>query len=697
MEKQDLLFEIGTEELPPKALSQLSQALTCGIVKGLDKLAVSYGEVKSYATPRRLAVLIKGLDVVKVGQVKERRGPALKAAFGENGIPTPAAMGFARSCGVAVDELETLEKGQDAWLVYRRQQEDVAVQSLLPALIRDALAALPIPKRMRWGCLTEAFVRPVHWLVLLFGNVVVEAEMFGLHAGRETRGHRFHHPGTLNISEPAAYASLLETKGRVVADFVARRDTIRNQVLAAAVAIQGQAVIDDDLLNEVTGMVEWPVSVVGSFDEKYLQVPSEALISAMKGHQKYFHVVDDNGRLLPRFITVSNIESNEPSVVQEGNERVIRPRLADATFFWEQDRRTKLADRVIDLQQVIYQKKLGTLFQKTERVAAIAAQIAQQLGGNTAWATRAALLSRCDLLTDMVAEFPELQGTMGRHYAIHDGEPAEVAQALDELYMPRFAGDSLPLSVIGQALAIADRLDTLLGIFGIGLMPTGDKDPFALRRAALGLLRIVIEQRLALDLISLLDATADAYREYNDFDLAPDLPGQVFDFMMERLRAYYHEQGIKPDVFEAVLRRQPTSPIDFDARIQAVEEFRRLPEAESLATANKRISNILRKAQDKIPARIDPDLLEETAEKTLATEIDQLAQEIAPFLVQAQYTHVLASLARLREPVDVFFDQVMVMCDNEALRVNRLALLGSMQKMFLQVADLSCLQPARGS
>ncbi len=695
MARQDFLFELGTEELPPRALARLSEDLTRGVVEGLKKQDLAHGGVKSYATPRRLAVLVENLDTVRAGQVNERRGPALSAAFGDDGIPTAAAQGFARSCGVTVDELETLKNERGAWLVYRTRQADVPTATLLPAIIAAALAALPIPKRMRWGSLTEAFVRPVHWVVMLHGDQVVEAGMFGVRAGRETRGHRFHHPGALYLPGPAAYAPLLESSGRVMADFAARREAIRGQVMAAAAEVQGEAVIDDSLLDEVTGMVEWPVAVVGSFDAAYLRVPAEALVSAMKGHQKYFHLVDEEGCLLPRFIAISNIESSAPDLVREGNERVIRPRLADAAFFWEQDRKTPLAQRLEDLKHVVFQKKLGTLWQKTQRVTALAGDIARRLDGSADWAERAAQLSRCDLLTDMVGEFPELQGIMGRYYAAHDGEPAEVAQALDELYMPRFAGDRLPVSVTGQALAIADRLDTLVGIFGIGLTPTGDKDPFALRRAALGLLRILIEQRLDLDLLSLLKEAAASYGDAPRFDQA--LPGNVFDFMMERLRAYYHDKGIAPDVFTAVLQRRPTVPVDFDDRIRAVETFRGLPEAESLATAHKRISNILRKAPDTVPGEIDTGLLREPEEKALASRIEALSRETAPYLARGDYTCVLTTLAGLREPVDAFFDEVMVMCEDDGLRGNRLALLASLRKMFLQVADLSCLQAVQGS
>ena len=692
MEREDFLLEIGTEELPPKALRRLSEALAEAFAAGLDKAGLDHEDIIPYASPRRLALRVRALETVKAGGVQERRGPALAAAFDEDGAPTAAALGFARSCGVTVDELETLKNDKGAWLVYRSRQPDQPVAGLLPALVADALAALPIPRRMRWGRLEESFVRPVHWLVMLLGETVVPATFFGLEAGRETRGHRFHHPDALYLSDPVAYAPLLESEGRVMADFAARREAIRAQVEAAAAEAGGTAVIDEALLEEVTGMVEWPVALVGGFDERFLEVPAEALVSAMKGHQKYFHMVDEAGRLLPRFVTVSNIESRDPAVVRAGNERVIRPRLADADFFWTQDRRHSLASRIDGLAQVVFQEKLGSLRDKCERLVPLTVRIAEALGGNSAWAERAAMLAKCDLLTDMVGEFPELQGIMGRYYARHDGEPEEVAEALDEQYLPRFAGDRLPATATGQALAVADRLDTLTGIFGIGLLPSGDKDPFALRRAALGVLRILVERRLDLDLVPLLEAAVAGYQARNGLRFDNTLVAQVFDFMMERLRAYYQERGIAPDVFEAVLARRPGRPLDFDARLRAVETFRRLPEAESLAVANKRISNILRKAAGPVPEAVEAALLQEPAERDLAAELARLEAEVRPLLAERDYGAALQRLAALRGPVDRFFDEVMVMAEDPALRDNRLALLNTLRRLFLQVADLSCLQ-----
>ncbi len=688
-EARDLLIEIGTEELPPRALARLSDALTTGITEGLGKARLETGPARAYAAPRRLAVLVEQVPLAQADREELRRGPAVAAAFDTDGKPTQAALGFARSCGVEVGDLERLETDKGTWLAYRKLARGAATRQLLPEIVDNALARLPIPKRMRWGAGSVEFVRPVHWVVLLFGDEVVDSEVLGVRAGRETRGHRFHHPAPLYIGEPAAYAPLLETEGHVLADREARREAIRGQVLALAAELGGQAVIDGDLLDEVTALVEWPVALSGSFDRDFLEVPQEALISAMQDHQKYFPVVDADGRLLPHFITVANIESRDPDQVRAGNERVIRPRLADARFFWDQDRKQKLETRCAKLADMVFQQELGTLADKQQRVAAVAATIAERIGADAAQARRAAQLAKCDLLTQMVYEFPELQGIMGRYYALHDGEPAEVAAALEEQYRPRFAGDAIPQTATGQALAVADRLDTLVGIFAIGQAPSGDKDPFALRRAALGVVRILIEGERDLDLLDLLDGAARQFPAGLDATAAVE---PVFGFVTDRLRAYYQEQGIPLDVFEAVRDRRPTRPLDFDRRVRAVDAFRKLPEAERLAAANKRIGNILRKAEQEIPAEIDPAGLVEPEEKALAERLAALAQAVEPRLEAGDYAPALQRLAGLREPVDAFFDAVMVMAEDARLRANRLALLKRLQDLFLRVADLSRLQ-----
>ena len=694
MSRCDLLVELGTEELPPKALNKLSDAFTRGIVDGLKEAGLSHSAVHSYAAPRRLAVVVEALQDAQADKQTERRGPAVQAAYDDDGMPTKALQGFARSCGVEVEQLDKLETGKGSWLVYRAYEKGQPTQALIPAIVQQALDKLPIPKRMRWGDLAAEFVRPVHWLVLLFGDEVIEAEMLAVTSGRETRGHRFHHPEKINISQPLEYAPLLQTEGRVVASFAERREAVRGQVEEAAINLGGKAVIDAALLDEVTGMVEWPVAVAGSFEQRFLDVPAEALVSAMKGHQKYFHVVDASGKLMPNFITVSNIDSKDIGAVRAGNERVIRPRLSDAEFFWNQDRKHSLADNRASLKNVVFQQQLGTVFDKSERSAACAGSIAMELGANKTDGIRAGQLAKCDLMSEMVGEFPELQGIMGRYYAEHDGESAAVAAAMDEQYMPRFAGDELPQGAVGQAVAIADKLDTLVGIFGIGQPPTGSKDPFALRRAALGVLRIMIEQKLELDLTALIDESIAHYRLAGN-EFAAGLDGQVFDFMMERLRVYYTDAGISVDVFEAVSAMRPTRPYDFDQRVRAVNAFRQLAEAEALAAANKRAANILRQAIEggvAIAATVDSALLQERAEKALAERIAAVSEAVKPALEKLDYTSALQQMAALRETVDAFFDEVMVMAEDEQIKLNRLALLNSLHHLFLQVADVSQLQ-----
>lgn len=691
MNRRDFLVELGTEELPPKALKKLSQAFTSGIVEGFKAAGLAHLEVHGYAAPRRLAVMVEALEERQADKQSERRGPAVQAAYDGDGMPTKALQGFARSCGVEIEQLETLETDKGSWLVYRSEEKGKSAQELIPDIVRKSLDKLPIPKRMRWGDLNAEFVRPVHWLVLLFGDELVETELLAVQSGRETRGHRFHYPDKISIAQPTEYAPLLETEGRVVAKFETRREAVRGQVDEAATKLGGKAVIDEALLDEVTGMVEWPVAVAGSFEEKFLDVPAEALISAMKGHQKYFHVVDAAGKLMPNFITVSNIDSKDISAVRAGNERVIRPRLSDAEFFWNQDRKHTLEQNREALKTVVFQKQLGAVFDKSERIAALAGIIAEYLGVGKEEGIRAGQLAKCDLMSEMVGEFPELQGIMGRYYAEHDGEVAAVAAAMDEQYMPRFAGDELPSGQVGQALAVADKLDTLVGIFGIGQPPTGSKDPFALRRAALGVLRIIIEQRLPLDLRALIGQSIELYRT-GGCEFESNLNSQVFDFMMERLRVYYIDAGIAQDVFESVLAVPPTPvhPYDFDKRVRAVDSFRALPEADALAAANKRASNILRQAKEQgisVPDDINSALLQENAETALYEKIGEFVQG-----KEIIYEDALHELAGLREPVDQFFDDVMVMVEDEAVRNNRLALLQRLRDLFLLIADVSYLQ-----
>lgn len=687
-ERHDFLVELGTEELPPKALLRLSEAFRDELLQGLRSAGLAHGEVHAYATPRRLAVLVESLAARQPDQRVERRGPALAAAFDSAGSPTKAAEGFARSCGTEVAALERLETDKGAWLVYRGVAEGQPATALLPQLVQQALARLPIPKRMRWGGGSAEFVRPVHWLVMLFGSEVVPAEILGVTSGASTYGHRFHAPDPIRLSEPAEYVERLEREGKVIASFARRRELVRQQVEQAAAAVAGEAVIEPELLDEVTALVEWPVALTGRFEDAFLEVPAEALISSMQGHQRYFPIRRADGELMPAFVTVANIDSRDPDVVRAGNERVIRPRLADAAFFWEQDRKQPLASRIESQREVVFQQRLGTLYAKTERVVALCEYLAPQLGCEPAQAARAGWLSRCDLSTEMVGEFPELQGIMGRYYAAHDGEPAAVAVALDEQYQPRYAGDVVPQSPLGQLLALADRADTLTGIFGIGRAPSGDKDPFGLRRAALGLMRTIIENELDIDLHALLTQAAQAQPEGVEAVAQIDA---VFDFCLERLRGYYAEQGIGAELFEAVAALRPTRPLDLHHRLLACRAFSAMPEAEALAAANKRIRNILRKSAGSVPAQVDPDVLQDAEEKALYAALEEAGRDVEPLLAEHRYESALARLARLRAPVDRFFDQVLVMADDARLRDNRLALLQRLEALFLRIADISRL------
>ncbi|UYG03779.1 glycine--tRNA ligase subunit beta [Halomonas sp. LR3S48] len=687
MAAHTFLIELGVEELPPSAIDSLSDALADGIRRGLTEAEVSFGGIRAYATPRRLAVQVTELADKQPDREVERRGPALAAAF-KDGQPTKAAEGFARSCGVAVTDLIHLETDKGTWLGYCERQQGEATTRLLPAIVDKAIAALPVPKNMRWGASRVEFSRPVHWLVMLYGDEVVEAESLGLTAGRTTRGHRFHAPDPIELAHADDYLDALE-QAWVLADRVLRRERIREQVLAEAEVQDARAVIDEALLVEVSGLVEWPVALAGSFDERFLEVPAECLISSMKANQKYFHLLDEQGRLLPQFITISNIDSQDPQQVIEGNEKVIRPRLADAAFFYDTDRKQPLSARIPGLASVVFQQQLGTLADKAHRSAAVAAFIAGRIGGDVAQARRAAELAKCDLVTEMVLEFPELQGIMGRYYATHDGEPAEVAQALEEQYLPRFAGDEIPACRTGQALALADRLDTLTGIFGIGQRPSGTRDPFALRRAAIGVLNIIIKGELDVDLRELLELAAAQHQE---LPYAENLVEEVLGYMLDRFRAWGQDEGIPAEVYLAVRARPVTKPLDFARRLRAVHAFTQREEAAALAAANKRVSNILAKQDGKVGSQVDSALLEESAEKALSDAVSSSRERVMPLFAEGHYREALDILAGLRAPVDAFFDDVMVMADDDAIRRNRLALLAGLQALFLEVADIALLQ-----
>ncbi|WP_114416783.1 glycine--tRNA ligase subunit beta [Marinospirillum perlucidum] len=687
MSAADLLFELGCEELPPTLLKTLSESLEKSVRHGLEEAGLPFAEIHAYATPRRLALLVSQLEEQQPDQAIERKGPAVKAAY-KDGQPTKALEGFARSCGVTPDQLETLETDKGSWLMYRSTQPGQPTRELLPDIFSQAIAALPVPKRMRWGSERTEFSRPVHWLLLMQGREVVPAQLLGLSSDCKTRGHRFHAPEEITLEQPADYLPALK-EARVVADFNERREMIRQQVLAEAEKHQGTAVIDEDLLDEVTGLVEWPVALTGSFDEGFLEVPDACLISSMKEHQKYFHLVDDKGALLPLFTTISNIASRDPQAIIKGNERVIRPRLADAAFFFETDKKTPLSARSQGLEEVVFQKQLGSLGDKTRRIAALAEQIAQKIGAPADKVARAALLCKCDLNTEMVLEFPELQGLMGEAYALNDGEDPEVSQAIREHYLPRNAGDALPQTLTGACLALADRLDTLTGIFGIGQKPTGVKDPFALRRATLGVLNLLVNKQLDLDLKELIQL---ALAQHNQLPQADKVETELLDYMLDRFRAWYQAQDIPTGVFLAVRSRGVTHPHDFDRRVQAVAEFNQLPESQALAAANKRVSNLLGKLDQPVATEINKALLTEAAEIQLAEDLAAKDIEVAPFYAQGDYQAALNKLAELREPVDRFFDDVMVMAEDEAVKNNRLALLASLQSLFLHTADIAQLQ-----
>ena len=679
-----LLLELGTEELPPVALDALSDAFADGIKRGLEAADIPFAEVQALASPRRLAVQVTELAAKQPDREVERRGPALAAAY-KDGAPTKAAEGFARSCGVSVEALIELDTAKGTWLGFREQQTGESINALLPEILDKAIAALPVPKYMRWGDSRIEFSRPVHWLVALYGRDIIPAQALGLTAGRTTYGHRFHAPDAIALEHADDYLRALEN-AYVLADRQRRRERIREQVLAEAEVNEATAVIDEALLTEVSGLVEWPVALTGSFDPRFLEVPAECLISSMKANQKYFHLLDENGKLEPLFITVANIESQDPDQVIAGNEKVIRPRLADAVFFFDTDRKRTLASRLPALNDMVFQQKLGTLADKARRSAAVASFIAEKIGGDVAHAKRATQLAKCDLVTEMVQEFAELQGIMGRYYAARDGEPAEVAAALEEQYLPRFASDAIPQTPTGKALALADRLDTLTGIFGIGQRPTGAKDPFALRRASIGVLNILIKGELDLDLRELLTLAAEQHR---DLPKADTLVDDVLTYMLDRFRAWGQEDGISAEMYLAVRKRPVTKPLDFAHRLQAVKAFAQRDEAAALAAANKRVSNILAKQAHDGSTAVNADLLNEDAETALYQALGERRENVAPLLADDRYIEALGALAALREPVDNFFDQVMVMADDEVVRHNRLALLASLQALFLEVADIS--------
>lgn len=683
------LAEIGTEELPPKALKKLAVAFKDNVEQELTQAGLAFDAVEWFASPRRLAVKVLGLAEAQPSKEVEKRGPAVTAAFDAEGKPTKAAEGWARGCGISVDQAERLVTDKGEWLVHRAVIEGQPTKNLLLGIISNALAKLPIPKTMRWGDKSEQFVRPVHTVTLLFGDELIEGDILGVASGRTIRGHRFLGQQEFTIDNADQYPQLLAEKGSVIADFEQRKAIIRQDAEKAAAKVGGVADIEEDLLDEVTSLVEFPVVMTAKFEERFLAVPAEALVYTMKGDQKYFPIYDQNGKLLPNFIFVSNINPQDQSSVIEGNEKVVRPRLTDAEFFFKTDLKQRLEDNLPRLKTVLFQQQLGTLFDKTERIEKLSGEIAAQIGADVAKAERAGLLSKCDLMTNMVFEFTDTQGVMGMHYARHDGEDEEVAVALNEQYMPRFAGDELPHSLVACSVALADKFDTLVGIFGIGQHPKGDKDPFALRRAALGVLRIIVEKKLPLDLV---DLAQKATALYGDKLSNANVVEDVVDFILGRFRAWYQEEGIAVDVIQAVLACRPTKPADFDARVKAVNHFRTLDAAQALAAANKRVQNILSKVDGVLPENIDLSLCCEPQEINLAERVLELQRELQPLFEKGDYQTVLSRLADLRESVDSFFDNVMVNAEDEKLRQNRLALLKNLRDLFFKIADISLLQ-----
>jgi glycyl-tRNA synthetase beta chain len=690
---RDFLVEIHTEELPPKTLKRLGNHFLQEIENRLRQANLSFESAVFFATPRRIAVLVIKLIEKQADSVIERKGPAITAAFDPNGKPTPACLGFAKSCGVESEKLITLKTPQGEWIGFKQAVKGKTVRDILPSVINDALAALPIAKRMRWGDNATEFVRPIHSVIMLYGDKIITGDILGLPAHRKTRGHRFLSKAWVSIPHPATYEEILETQF-VIADFERRKTIIRHEIEAAVqhtVGKHAHAIITEELLDEVTGLVEWPIALCGSFDKAFLSVPKEALISAMQDHQRYFPIVDnDTQTLLPHFVTIINIKSKSPLHVITGNERVLRARLSDAAFFYNSDKKIQLIDRLPLLKNIVFQAKLGTLFDKTERVKHLTNHMAKTLEANISHAELAATLAKTDLTTQLVGEFPELQGIAGYHYAIHENQPQDVAAALYEQYLPRFSGDILPTTKVGCILAIADRLDTLIGVFGIHQIPTGDKDPLGLRRAALGVLRLLIENEIDLDLHQLLEK---AYHGYTHPLPNKEVVSQVLGFIFERLKPWYTDQGISADVFAAVSALTITKPFDFHRRIKAVQIFKSRSEASALSIAIKRVSNILAKYDENISAAsINTALFEHDVEKILATEIANMDESIVSLSHTGDYEKVLTKLAGLREPVDHYFEKVLVMADDKALRENRLLLLKKLRESFLHVADIALLQ-----
>ncbi|WP_366881214.1 glycine--tRNA ligase subunit beta [Gilliamella sp.] len=689
MMQKTFLVEIGTEELPPKSLRTLAESFAANFIQQLDNANLEHGEVLWYASPRRLALKVLNLNDAQPDSQIVKRGPAVSAAFDANGNATKAAEGWARGCGITVDQAERIQTDKGEWLSYTQNQKGQPVVNLLCDMVKTALSKLPIPKPMRWAARQVEFIRPCHTVTMLYGDELVPGTILEIKSDRIIRGHRFMGEQEFTIDNADQYPEILEQRGKVIADYDKRKSIIKQQAEEEAAKLNGKADLTDNLLEEISSLVEWPVVLTAKFEERFLEVPAESLVYTMKGDQKYFPVYDKQGKLLPNFIFVANIESKDPQVVISGNEKVVRPRLADAEFFYQTDLKQRLEERLPRLETVLFQQQLGTVKDKAIRIESLSGFIADKIGADVEQAKRAGKLTKCDLVTNTVFEFPETQGIMGRYLALKDGENIEVATAIEEQYKPRFSGDELPSTTVSCAVSIAEKLDTLAGIFGIAQHPKGDKDPFALRRAAIGVLRIIVEKALPLDLVELANYAASLYGDKLN---NKNVVGDIVIFMQGRFRAWYQEQGFAIDTIQAVLALNPTKPADFDARVKAVTHFRTLPEASSLAEANKRVSNILSKAEVIIPEQVNAALLETGAEGELAKKLAILTDKLSPYFSESRYQDALVELSSLKETVNAFFDSVMVMVDNEGIRLNRLALLKKLQNLFLKVADISLLQ-----
>ncbi|MDV6316504.1 glycine--tRNA ligase subunit beta [Idiomarina sp. HP20-50] len=688
MQKENLLIELGTEELPPKALKSLRDSLKAGLEAGLKSADLSFDSIEAYATPRRLAVMVKQVETEQKDKAVEKRGPAINVAFDDSGKPTKAAEGWARSNGITVDEAERLKTDKGEWLLHKATVKGQPLAELMQGILEASIKTLPIPKPMRWGNSTAQFIRPVHTLTILLGSELIDSEILETRSARFVQGHRFHSPEGFELDHADNYVAKLR-EAKVIANFEERISTIQSEVSRLAAELGGQVIQDDELVEEVAALVEWPVALTASFDQGFLAVPKEPLIVTMKDDQRYFPVEDGKGNLLSRFIFITNIDSRDPQQIIQGNEKVVRPRLADAQFFFESDKKKPLESRVSSLDSVLFQKQLGSIGDKARRISVLAGKIAAELNANVEAAERAGLLCKADLVSDMVSEFPETQGVMGKHYALSDGESATVAEAIEQHYWPRFSGDDLPITKEASAVALADKLDTLVGIFGIGQVPKGDRDPFALRRAALGLLRTLVGRNLPLDLNDLLRISVEGFGgKLTNETVAAD----VFDFLLGRFRPWYVEQGISVDVIQSVLARSPSKPTDFDQRVKAVQRFKSLTSAESLAAANKRVGNILAKSEEPISGDVKEELLQEESETSLYQLVKQTESTVEPLIANAEYSDALTHLSELKEPVDAFFEHVMVNADNNDVRINRLNLLFRLRQLFLKIADISLLQ-----